>query len=605
MKGALLLSGDALAKAYGSRSLFDGLSFGVFEGDRVGLIGPNGSGKSTLLKILAGLETPDSGTRSLRREVRVGYVAQDPHFEPEATVEAVVASARAGDPHESAGGVAMVLGRAGFEDPRQEVRTLSGGWRKRLAIARELAREPDVLLMDEPTNHLDLEGILWLEALLQSEASAYVVVSHDRYFLENVTSRMLELSRAYAGGLLEAEGSYSAFLAKRDEVLRGQAAYQESLANTVRREMEWLRRKARARTTKAQARVKEAHRRIDELEEARSRSLETSAAAGIALAASGRRTRRLLAARGIAKAMGGRTVVRDLDLVLAPGTRLGVLGPNGSGKTTLLRMLAGALPPDAGEIETADGLRVAVFEQERDGLDPGLSLRRALAPEGDTVVHQGRPVHVAAWAKRFLFRAEQLETPVGRLSGGEKARILVARLMRETADLLILDEPTNDLDIPTLEVLEENLLEFAGALVLVTHDRFLLDRVSTAVLALGEPDGRARLYADYPQWEAARAAHASAPRSTPERERPERPGRAREKGLSYREKREWEQMEAAILSAEERLAERERAAADPAIASDAAALHACYTEVEAARQEVERLYARWADLEVKAGPVRS
>jgi ATP-binding cassette subfamily F protein uup len=595
-----LLSVAGITKRFGGITANRDISFEVAPGELVGIIGPNGSGKSTLLKILAGLETPDSGTRSLRRQVRVGYVAQDPVFPEGETVESVIAAAQAGDAHEAAGLVAMTLGRAGFEDLPQEVRTLSGGWKKRLAIVRELVRAPDILLMDEPTNHLDVEGILWLEGVLRTHPRAYAVVSHDRYFLENVTARMLELSRAYAGGLLEAEGNYSAFLEKRDEVLRSEAAYQESLANIVHREVEWLRRKARARTTKAQARVKEAHRKIDELAEARSRNADARVAAGIELAASGRRTRRLLSARNLGKELGGRTIVRGLDLVLTPGTRLGLLGPNGSGKTTLLKMLAGTLAPDTGEIERAENLKVVLFEQERDTLDPARSLKRALAPEGDAVVYQGRQVHVAGWAKRFLFRADQLETPVGRLSGGEKARILIARLMLQPADLLILDEPTNDLDIPTLEVLEDSLVEFAGALVLVTHDRFQLDRVSTSILALGQPDGRAGLYADYAQWEAEREAATAAPRRAAPKGEPSRPA-TREKGLNYREKREWEQMESAILAAEERMAAAERAAADPAVASDAGALHMLYTELEGARAEVERLYARWAELESRKG----
>src|SRR5881296_3996413 len=513
MTRPLLLSCEAVSKTYGTRSLFDDLSFGLFEGDQAGLVGPNGSGKSTLLKILTGVTTPDRGARSLRGGVRVGYVPQDPVFSAGGTVGDVVRAALAGvDEEDRPGRIAQALGRAGFADGRAEVAMLSGGWQKRLAIARELAPEPDILLMDEPTNHLDIEGILWLEALLAERARACLIVSHDRYFLEHVATRMLELNRAYPAGVFETDGSYSEFLARRDAFLRGQAAYQESLANTVRREIEWLRRGAKARSTKAKGRIKEAGRLIEELEDSRARGL--TATAGIDFARAQRRTRRLLAARGLTKSLGGRRLVTGLDLVLTPGTRVGLIGPNGSGKTTLLSMLSGELPADAGVVERADGLRLVRFTQERDGLDPAQSLRRALAPEGDAVVWQGRSVHVASWAKRFLFRPEQLEVAVGRLSGGEQARILIARLMREPADLLILDEPTNDLDIPTLEVLEDSLAEFDGALVLVTHDRFMLERVSTVILAL---DGRggATTFADYSQWEAARSTAAPTPRKTP------------------------------------------------------------------------------------------
>jgi len=603
LSAPLLLSGEGLSKAFGAAPLFEDLSFGLFEGDRVGLIGPNGSGKSTLLKILAGLETPDTGTRSLRRQIRVGYVPQDPTFAASDTIEGLMSAALEGAADQGTGRMAVILGRAGFEDRTQRVATLSGGWRKRLAVALALVTSPDILLLDEPTNHLDLEGILWLERLLAAETLAYVAVSHDRYFLENVCERMLELNRAYEGGLLEADGSYTDFLEKRDLILQSQAAYQESLANKVRREVEWLRRKAKARTRKAQARVKEAHRMIGELGDARTRSTQAAVAAGIELTASGRRTKRLLVAKGLTKAFGGRTIVKDLDLILTAGTRLGLLGPNGSGKTTLLKLFAGTLEPDAGEVDRAENLRIVVFEQDRDSLDPGVTLKRALAPEGDAVVHDGRQVHVAAWAKRFLFRTEQLEQPVGRLSGGERARVLIARLMLQPADLLILDEPTNDLDIPTLEVLEDNLAQFPGALVLVTHDRFLLDSVSTSILALGYgEDGETGRFADFAQWEAEagrrKAEAAAAGRSTVARASP---GKPVEKKLSYREKQEWERMEETILAAEQRLGAAEGAVADPTVASDAAALHARFADLEAARVDVERLYARWAELEAKGG----
>src|SRR5712691_10938075 len=278
MNRSPFLSCEAVSKAYGTRRLFDDLSFGLFEGDQVGLVGPNGSGKSTLLKILAGLETPDRGTRSLRGGVRVGYVAQDPVFPPGHSVDAIVATALAGvDETDRPARIAQALGRAGFTDGRPDVDTLSGGWKKRLAIARELAAEPDILLLDEPTNHLDVEGILWLESVLTERARAFVVVSHDRYFLEHVTTRLLELNRVYPSGLFETDGAYSEFLTRRDEFLRGQAAYEDALANTVRREIEWLRRGAKARSTKAKGRIKEAGRLMAELDDARARGAVATA----------------------------------------------------------------------------------------------------------------------------------------------------------------------------------------------------------------------------------------------------------------------------------------------------------------------------------------
>jgi ATP-binding cassette subfamily F protein uup len=595
MARSLLLSCDAVSKAYGTRILFEELSFGLFEGDQVGLVGPNGSGKSTLLKILAGLESSDRGTCSVRGGIRVAYVPQDPVLQPGVTVEDIVASGLTGvDEGERPGRIALALGRGGFADGRAAVDTLSGGWKKRLAIARMLAAEPDVLLMDEPTNHLDVEGILWLESVLAQRARAVLLVSHDRYFLEHVATRMLELNRAYPAGLFQTDGPYSDFLARRDDFLRGQAAYEESLANTVRREIEWLRRGAKARSTKAKGRIKEAGRLIAELDDARARA--AVAPAGIDFASSQRRTRRLLVARTLSKSLGGRPLIRNLDLTIAPGVRIGLMGPNGSGKTTLLNLLAGTLAPDGGEIIRADALRLVRFEQHRMGLDPEQSLRRTLAPEGDTVTFQGTSVHVASWAKRFLFRSDQLEVPVGRLSGGEQARILIARLMCEPADLLILDEPTNDLDISTLEVLEESLAEFDGGLVLVTHDRLMLDRVSTTVLAL-DGEGGAETFADYEQWESARARHSTAPRAAVDA--PAARERQRTKRLGYLEQREWEGMERAIVDAETAAEACRRAAEDPAIASDPAELGKRYAALETARAAVARLYDRWAELEAR------
>ncbi|MEO8381381.1 MAG: ABC-F family ATP-binding cassette domain-containing protein [Acidobacteriota bacterium] len=609
---AVLLSVESLTKAFGARPLFENLAFTVNDGDHVGLVGPNGSGKSTLLKILAGMDEPDSGGRVVRRGVRVGYVPQDPVFSPGKSVEEVLFDALADIPHleeyEKHGRVGVALGKAGFLDSEQQTDVLSGGWRKRLAIAVEIVREPDVLLLDEPTNHLDVEAILWLESLLKSEPEAFVVVSHDRYFLENVTKRMLELNRAYPSGLLQTEGTYSDLLEKRDEVLRNEAAYQETLANLVRREMEWLRRGPKARSTKAKARIQNAGRLIDELGESRDRAQTGSA--DIDFTASQRRTKRLWTGKGLAKNFRRSAdsaamprapqLFSNLDILLTPGARLGILGPNGSGKTTLLRLITGELEPDAGTIERAEGLRVVYFEQNRESLDPSLTLRRALAPEGDTIVYRDRPQHVAGWAKRFLFRSEQLDTSVSRLSGGEKARIILARLMLQPADLLVMDEPTNDLDIPTLEILEESLLEFPGALVLVTHDRYLLDRVSTQILAL-DGKGGAEYFADYGQALAVQSSEGRGTRSegAPPPTANRQPSTGKNKRLGYLEQRELDTMEATVLAAEEQVAEAQRRAEDPAIAADSRALQERFAALTAAQAEVDRLYARWAELDAK------
>ena len=597
----MLLSCESLGKSYGVKPLFADLSLGLSEGDHVGLIGPNGSGKSTLLKILAGLEEPDRGTRSLRRQVRIGYVPQEPSFAEHHTIEEALTQVLLDeglDPHEHGSRIAKALSQGRFPELEQTIATLSGGWKKRLAIVRSLMLEPDVLLMDEPTNHLDVEGILWLERLLQAEPHAFLVVSHDRRFLESVASRIWELNRRYPNGVFQVNGRYSDFLEQREAALQAQADYQASLANRVRREVEWLRRGPKARTTKAKARVDAAGRLIDELQDLDSRQRQASAA--IDFTASGRKSKQLLVATGLGTSLGGRLIVADLDMQLGPGERVGLLGPNGSGKTTLLKLLAGTLKPDTGTIVRADRLRIVTFEQHRESLDQQSTLRRALAPSGgDAVVYQERSVHLMSWAKRFLFRPEQLDLPVSRLSGGEQARLLIAQLMLEPADLLILDEPTNDLDIPTLDVLEDSLLEFAGALVLVTHDRWLLDRVSTRLLAL-DGTGRAEWFADYAQWESTQARKAGDGRRAPVSDNGNTATvPSKRKGLSYRERQEWETIEQKILKAEEVVAACQAAANDPAIASSAEALQERHAALHAAQAEVERLYARWTELEDK------
>jgi ATP-binding cassette subfamily F protein uup len=595
---ALIESCSGISKSFGSRLLFENISLGVSDGERLGLIGPNGSGKSTLLKILSGRLDADSGTISLRRNTRVGYVPQDAVFPEDRSAAEVVAGAIANerlDDLERAARINQTLGRAGFTDGSVRTSALSGGWKRRLAIARELALHPDLLFLDEPTNHLDIEGILWLERLLTSAPFASVVVSHDRYFLDNVVNDMAEIDRIYPEGLFRVEGSYSGFLEKKEEFLRAQSSRQEALANTVRREVEWLRRGPKARTGKSKARIDEAGRLIRELTDLEQRSVKGTAQ--IDFSATDRRTKRLLTVEGVSKALGGKTLFRNLTLTLTPGARLGLLGLNGTGKTTLLRIFNGEIAPDAGRVEAAPALRTVYFDQSREQLDPGATLREGLGAHGDHVIFRDRPIHVAGWAKRFLFDAGQLDRPVGSLSGGEQARVLIARLMLQPADLLLMDEPTNDLDIPTLEVLEDSLTEFPGALVLVTHDRYLLDRVSTAVLGL-DGQGGAELFADYWQWEQAQVAAKPAKQEKTAAAPPPQQAPAK-KRLSYLEAREWEQMEARILAAEQELEAVRAELQAPDVVSDAARLRDCYARMQRAESAVEGLYARWAELEQK------
>ena len=604
---SVLISCQSLGKSYSARPLFANISFGIEEDERLGLIGPNGSGKSTLLKVLAGLEKPDSGTVSARRGLRIGYVPQEEAFAPGQSVEAVLSEALAGeamDERERATQIEITLARVGFIDREQRVENLSGGWRKRLAIARALIRRPDLLLMDEPTNHLDLEGVLWLEGLLKQAPFAYLVVSHDRYFLENVARRVVELNPAYSEGYLSVNGAYSDFLLVREEYLSAQAHQQQALASKVRREIEWLRRGAQARSTKAKGRIDAAGRMIEDLAEIKFRNAQ-NASVGIDFSASGRKTKELLVAKGVEKRFGDRTLFTGLDLTLSPGMKLGLVGTNGSGKTTLLRVLTGVLAPDQGTVKRAEGLRAVWFDQNREQLDKEATLRDALCPNGDTVLYRGSPMHVASWAKRFGFRTEQLAGQVGRLSGGEQARVLIANLMVQPADLLILDEPTNDLDIPTLEVLEDSLQDFPGALMLVTHDRYLLDTVSTQVLAL-DGQGAGRLFAGYEQWEAARnvpapvdAAPPKRPSRTAPAPTPPRPG------LSSAERRELRDMEARIEAAERKVEAVQREMEDTAVVSDHVKLQDAWDRLHAAQEAVTRLYARWEELEARQNQVTS
>ncbi len=597
-----LISCQNLTKSFSAKPLITDLTLGIGERDHIGMIGPNGSGKSTLLKILAGLEKPDGGIVASAKNLHAAYLSQQDPFTGEETVESVLNKAQEDlhlEDYERDTEVAIMMGKLGFEDPNAIIKTLSGGWRKRLAIACKLIRKPDLLLLDEPTNHLDIEGILWLEKTLRSLRSAYLVVSHDRYFLENISARVVELNPRYPLGHFSAAGKYSEFLVKREEFFTNELKQQQTLANLVRREIDWLQHGPKARTTKSSARIKQAHAMIEDLGEMKSRS-SLNQAARIDFSASERMTKKLIAAKNISVERGGRTLIEDLTLLLGPGMRLGLLGLNGSGKTSLIDTLIGKTPPAKGSVDTADHLQMAFLDQQRLVPDNRLTLGKALASSGDQVIYRGRAMHVASWAKRFLFNPEQLSLPIANLSGGEKARILIARLMLQPADLLVLDEPTNDLDIPTLEVLEESLTDFPGAVILVTHDRYLLDRVSTHLLAL-DGNGTAEFYADFAQWEEAQLAEpqlqsGGGKKNTDTEVAKETPA-DKPRRLSYKEQKEWDTMEASILKAEQKIGLCEKEIEDPTVASNAVHLQQACERLKAAQTEAETLYKRWAELE--------
>jgi ATP-binding cassette subfamily F protein uup len=603
-----ILNAQGVSKRFGATPLFQNISFPVNEGDRIGLIGPNGAGKSTLLAVLAGEMSPDTGEVSTRKRARIGYVKQISEYAVGATVRGVIEHAlkRSHVPEkEREQRLRETLGRAGFADDGAdtsvrmdaEAAALSGGWRKRLAIAEAMVAQPDVLLLDEPTNHLDLEGIEWLEGVLRGARFACVVVTHDRYFIENVASEVVELSRVYAEGLFRVRGTYSKFLEDREAYLESQTKMQESLRNRVKTEIEWLRRGPKARATKAKARIDNAHGLIGKLAEVDSRT--RTATAGIEFAATDRQTKRLIEMEDVAISLGGREIVGGVSFGLTNGMKLGLVGPNGSGKTTILRAMSGEIEAGAGVVKRANNLRIVYFSQMRE-IDPSLTLRRALAPDSDAVVYQDRVVHVASYAAKFLFTGDQLNQPVERLSGGERARVLIARLMLQPADVLMLDEPTNDLDIPTLEILEESLLEFPGALVLVTHDRYMLDRVSNIVLGL-DGMGHARLFADYSQWEEWKEQGTGTSEQGLQKKPAAAVGKSAKKKLSYMEQREFDGIEALVDAADVRLATAHHRLDDSAIAADATALTAALAEMETAQEAHDAVYERWAELTEKAG----
>lgn len=592
-----LISAQEISKGFSDAPLFSGLSFGIQGGDRIALVGNNGCGKSTLLKILAGLEEVDSGRVTSQKGLRCAYVAQQDSFDGQLTATEVIETSLCElglAPSETARRVSQCLGMVGFKDRSVVVSTLSGGWRKRLAIARALAQEPDCLLLDEPTNHLDIDSILWLEDLLGEARCAVVFVSHDRYFIESLATRVLEIGKQYPDGILMSEGGYSDYLEHREELLSQVQQQRQSLANKVRREVDWLRAGVKARTTKSRARINEAHKLIDTLKGTPTGEQKRAA---FEFSSTQRRTKELLKVELVSKTLGDTSLFSDISLVLSPGSRLAIVGPNGCGKTTFIKTLVGELSPTSGSIYRAPNLRIAFMDQARTQLNDAITLREFLCPDGDSIVYQGQSIHVAAWASRFLFSHFHLSTTIGSLSGGERARALLAKSIAQESDILLFDEPTNDLDIATLENLEESFEGYPGAIVLITHDRYLLERTGSAVLGLGH--GAGAMYGDYAQWEKARGEREtdlSNKRETNTKSAATSQPKQSTK-LSYKDARELGSIEKDIAKAETALEELQQKIDSGEFATNATRLTELCDALTAQQEKVNQLYERWQELE--------
>lgn len=629
-----VLSVENLTKTYGAKVLFDQISFTVAERQRIGLIGVNGTGKSSLLRILAGLDTPDSGKVVQPGGFRIAYLDQTPEFTQEISVldyifqgdlpamriirdyEAALAaldldpenaekqkrlfSAQqamdASSAWEAETQAKTILSRLGIHDYSQSVNKLSGGQKKRVALAAALIHPADLLILDEPTNHIDNETAEWLEGQLSRYRGALLLVTHDRYFLDRVANRILELHK---GGIYPYEGNYAVFLEKKAEREEMQAASEDKRRNLLRRELEWLRRGAQARSTKQKARIERAEALQKQTPDAAPAAMEINVTAS-------RLGKKVLELNGVAKGYGVKPLVKDLSVLIQPGERIGIIGPNGSGKTTLLRMLAGQLQPDAGSIETGSTVRMAYYTQENEELDPNKRVLEYIRDAAETIrLEDGITVTASQMLERFMFPQDQQWTYIGRLSGGEKRRLYLLRTLMGEPNVLLLDEPTNDLDIQTLTILEDYLEHFPGTVISVSHDRYFLDRVADKLLAF-EGGGQVRTflgsYSDYlesrreiPEERESSApakkhdSEATASAASASQNAPSRPRK-----LSYKDQKEWEGIEERIARLEEDCERIRRELAESG--SDSTKVQELYAAQTAKELELDEAMARWAEL---------
>nr|BFD67948.1 ABC-F family ATP-binding cassette domain-containing protein [Bdellovibrio sp. HAGR004] len=603
----LLINTHKLEKSFAGKVLFKNVSLGIEEGERVGLVGPNGAGKSTLLKILAGRMSPDAGEVTAKKGLRLGYLEQTPVFKPGETIlEAILSKCQ--DEHESIGSAYEWIARLELSQFGENflVQDLSGGWKKRVALARELVLGPELLLLDEPTNHLDVSSIMWLEEFLSRAPFATLTITHDRLFLQRTVTKIFDLDPKNPNYLISTNGGYLEFLEAKEILLAGQEQKELAMKNTLRRETEWLRRGAKARLTKQKARIERAGTLKEDVEELSAKN--TARKVKIEFKETDRNPQKLIEVDHVTKSYDGRVLFKDFSYLVTPKTRLALLGDNGSGKSTLIRILLQQEQPTSGRVVQADKLKISYFEQNRETLKPKESVLKNICPDGDYVHYQGQYVFARSYLERFLFNRQQMDLPVEKLSGGEQSRLRIAQLMLNEAQVLILDEPTNDLDVATLTVLEESLKEFNGAVILVTHDRFFMDQVATDILAFHkQPDGETTMerFAGYLQWEEWFEEQKELQAQELKKEKKVEKAAAASKPvkLSFKEKFELENMETTIFDLEAKLSDLQAEAGKPEVVSQASKVQELYAQISALQTKIEGLYARWAELEKKTqGP---